>query len=36
VLSIVLTVAALALAGAAAWVGRRSLATPSSAEPARA
>ena len=36
VLSIVLTVAALVLAGAAAWVGRRSLGTPSSAEPARA
>jgi len=36
VLSIVLTVAALALAGAAAWVGRRSLGTPSSTEPARA
>jgi spermidine/putrescine transport system permease protein len=36
VLSIVLTIAALVLAGAAAWVGRRSLGTPSSAEPARA
>ncbi len=32
VLSIVLTVAALVLAGLAAWVGRRNLATPSSAE----
>jgi len=32
VLSIVLTVAALALAGLAAWVGRRSLGTPSSRE----
>ncbi len=31
VLSIVLTVAALALAGLAAWVGRRNLGTPSSA-----
>ena len=36
VLSIVLTVAALALAGLAAWVGRGSLGTPSSAEDARA
>jgi spermidine/putrescine transport system permease protein len=36
VLSIVLTIAALVLAGTAAWVGRRSLGTPSSAEPARA
>jgi spermidine/putrescine transport system permease protein len=36
VLSIVLTVAALALAGLAAWVGRGSLGTPSSAEEARA
>jgi spermidine/putrescine transport system permease protein len=36
VLSIVLTVAALALAGLAAWVGRRNLGTPSSAEEARA
>ena len=36
VLSIVLTVAALALAGFAAWVGRRNLGTPSSAEEARA
>ncbi len=36
VLSIVLTVAALVLAGVAAWVGRGSLGTPSSAEPARA
>ena len=36
VLSIVLTVAALVLAGAAAWVGRGSLGTSSSAEPARA
>jgi spermidine/putrescine transport system permease protein len=36
VLSIVLTVAALVLAGAAAWIGRSSLGTPSSAEPARA
>jgi spermidine/putrescine transport system permease protein len=36
VLSIVLTVAALALAGLAAWVARRNLTTPSSVEPARA
>ena len=36
VLSIVLTVAALSLAGLAAWVGRGSLGTPSSAEDARA
>jgi spermidine/putrescine transport system permease protein len=36
VLSIVLTVAALALAGLAAWVGRGSLGNPSSAEEARA
>jgi spermidine/putrescine transport system permease protein len=36
VLSIVLTVAALALAGVAAWFGRRNLGTPSSAEEARA
>jgi spermidine/putrescine transport system permease protein len=36
VLSIVLTVAALALAGVAAWVGRRNLGTPSSARDARA
>ena len=36
VLSIVLTVAALALAGLAAWVARRNLATPSSVEKARA
>jgi spermidine/putrescine transport system permease protein len=36
VLSIVLTVAALALAGLAAWVGRRNLGTPSSAGDARA
>ena len=36
VLSIVLTVAALALAGLAAWVGRSSLGTPSSAKEARA
>ena len=36
VLSIVLTVAALGLAGLAAWVGRRKLGTPSSAEEARA
>jgi spermidine/putrescine transport system permease protein len=36
VLSIVLTVAALVLAGAAAWIGRGSLGTPSSREPARA
>jgi len=36
VLSIVLTVAALVLAGAAAWVGRGKLGTPSSTEPARA
>jgi spermidine/putrescine transport system permease protein len=32
VLSIVLTVAALALAGLAAWIGRRNLGTPSSAK----
>jgi spermidine/putrescine transport system permease protein len=36
VLSIVLTVAALVLAGLAAWIGRRKLGTPSSAEDARA
>jgi spermidine/putrescine transport system permease protein len=36
VLSIVLTVAALVLAGLAAWVGRRNLGTPSSAREARA
>ena len=36
VLSIVLTVAALVLAGAAAWIGRGSLGTPSSKEAARA
>ena len=36
VLSIVLTVAALAIAGLAAWVARHKLATPSSREPARA
>jgi len=36
VLSIVLTVAALVLAGTAAWIGRGSLGTPSSTEPARA
>src|SRR3977135_2214659 len=36
VLSIVLTVAALVLAGLAGWVGRRNLATPSSADEARA
>jgi len=36
VLSIVLTVAALVLAGTAAWIGRGSLGTPSSAEAARA
>jgi spermidine/putrescine transport system permease protein len=36
VLSIVLTVAALALAGLAAWVGRGNLGTPSSAKDARA
>jgi spermidine/putrescine transport system permease protein len=36
VLSIVLTLAALLLAGVAAWVGRRGLATPSSASGARA
>jgi spermidine/putrescine transport system permease protein len=36
VLSIVLTVAALAIAGLAAWVARRNLGTPSSAEEARA
>ena len=36
VLSIVLTAAALALAGLAAWVGRRNLGTPSSSREARA
>ena len=36
VLSIVLTVAALALAGLAAWVARRNLGTPSSVKVARA
>jgi len=36
VLSIVLTLAALLLAGGAAWIGRRSLGTPSSAGAARA
>jgi spermidine/putrescine transport system permease protein len=36
VLSIVLTLSALALAGFAAWVGRRNLGTPSSEERARA
>jgi spermidine/putrescine transport system permease protein len=36
VLSIVLTVAALALAGLAAWIARRNLGTPSSAEEASA
>jgi spermidine/putrescine transport system permease protein len=36
VLSIVLTVAALVLAGLAAWVGRSQLSTPSSGAPARA
>jgi spermidine/putrescine transport system permease protein len=36
VLSIVLTVTALVLAGLAAWVGRRNLGTPSSAKEARA
>ena len=36
VLSIVLTVAALAIAGLAAWVGRSQLGTPSSGAPARA
>jgi hypothetical protein len=36
VLSIVLTVAALVIAGLAAWVGRRNLGTPSSAASARA
>jgi spermidine/putrescine transport system permease protein len=36
VLSIVLTVAALVLAGLAAWLARRNLGTPSSAEDARA
>jgi spermidine/putrescine transport system permease protein len=36
VLSIILTVAALALAGLAAWVGRGNLGTPSSAKEARA
>jgi spermidine/putrescine transport system permease protein len=36
VLSIVLTVAALGIAGLAAWVGRRNLGTPSSAADARA
>ena len=36
VLSIALTVAALALASLAAWIGRRNLGTPSSAKDARA
>jgi len=36
VLSIVLTLSALVLAGLAAWIGRRSLGTPSSGEEARA
>ena len=36
VLSIVLTVAAVLIAGLAAWVGRRNLGTPSSAQGARA
>jgi spermidine/putrescine transport system permease protein len=36
VLSIVLTVAAVVIAGLAAWVGRRNLGTPSSARTARA
>jgi spermidine/putrescine transport system permease protein len=36
VLSIVLTIAALALAGFAAWIGRRNLGTPSSARTADA
>ena len=36
VLSIVLTVAAVLIAGLAAWVGRRNLGTPSSAKEARA
>ena len=36
VLSIVLTLSALALAGLAAWIGRRKLGTPSSGEEARA
>ncbi len=36
VLSIMLTVAALVLAGLAAWIGRRNLGTPSSTEDARA
>ena len=36
VLSIVLTLSALVLAGLAAWVGRRSLGTPSSEGPSRA
>jgi spermidine/putrescine transport system permease protein len=36
VLSIVLTVAALLIAGLAAWVGRRNLGTPSSARASRA
>ncbi len=36
VLSIVLTVAAVLIAGLAAWVGRRNLGTPSSAQDARA
>jgi spermidine/putrescine transport system permease protein len=36
VLSIVLTLSALVLAGLAAWVGRRNLGTPSSREDARA
>ena len=35
VLSIMLTVAALVLAGLAAWIGRRNLGTPSSTEDAR-
>jgi len=36
VLSIVLTVAAVVIAGLAAWIGRRNLGTPSSARTARA
>ena len=36
VLSIVLTLSALLLAGFAAWIGRRNLGTPSSGEEARA
>ena len=36
VLSIVLTLSALALAGLAAWIGRRKLGTPSSGEESRA